>query len=341
MQRIWSRVVEACLLLARTHPTLYYTLATMHPNSDSPSPTPETDKTTTRKPQFYQWQGYRCAYEFYPGDSDIPLVLLHPIGVGLSRYFWHRFCQMWYQTDHTNPIYSPDLLGCGESDMPPIAYYPADWAEQLHYFLATIVQQPAILLVQGAELPVALALVQQQSTPSLIRGLVLSGPPAWAVITNPTPHWQHKLTWNLLGSPLGNAFYRYARRRQFLQSFSQRQLFANATQIDAQWLDTLENGAVKLDSRYAVFSFLAGFWRQDYTEAISQIPQPTLVVVGEDATSISRQGDSETPTERMVEYVKHLPQGQSRLIGGRNVLPYESTAEFVTVVAEFVDQLHD
>jgi pimeloyl-ACP methyl ester carboxylesterase len=113
-------------------------------------------------------------------------------------------------------------------------------------------------------------------------------------------------------------------------------LFAESSQIDAQWLDTLEDGAVNLDSRYAVFSFLAGFWRENYENAIASISQPTLVVVGEKASSISRKGKSETPEERIAQYLKHLPRGQGRRISGRNVLPYESTDEFVEVAAEFV-----
>lgn len=294
--------------------------------------------------QFYIWQNYRCAYEFYPstaatGDNSIPLVLLHPIGVGLSRYFWHRFCRQWHQAGHSNPIYNPDLLGCGESDMPRVAYTPADWAEQLQYFLQTIVKQPVILLAQGAELAVALALVERQTEPNYLQGLVLAGPPAWAVSTKETPTWQQKLTWNILDSPVGTAFYRYARRRQFLRSFTERQLLAEDSAVDAEWLDTLLAGAVNPASRYAVFSFLAGFWRQDYEKAIASVSQPTLVVVGEKATSISRTGQAETPDRRVAEYLKHLPQGQGRQIPGRNILPYESTAEFVAVVAEFVQQL--
>jgi len=305
----------------------------------NPAPTPQTERITTNAPsEFYTWQGYRCAYELYPStrDSDIPLVLLHPIGVGLSRYFWHRFCGEWRQRGYENPIYNPDLLGCGESEMPRVAYTPADWAGQLQYFIETVVKKPVILLAQGAEFTLALALLQHDS--SMIQGLVLAGPPAWAVMTQETPTLQQKLTWNLLDSLLGSAFYRYARRRQFLESFSERQLFADASKIDAQWLDTLLDGAVNPDSRYAVFSFLAGFWRQDYEKAIASISLPTLVVVGEKATSISRKGLSETPEQRIAQYLKHLPHGQARQIPGRNVLPYESTAEFVAVVAEFVRQ---
>lgn len=316
----------------------------MPPNSPAPGSLQTEGITASLAPSlYYTWRDYRCAYELYSSatataEPGVPLVLVHPIGVGLSRVFWHRFCQQWCQMGLNNLIYNPDLLGCGESEMPRIAYTPADWAEQLHYFLQAIVKKPVILLVQGAELAVALAFGQQQTESNCLQGLVLAGPPAWNLMTEATPSWQQKLTWNLLDSPGGNAFYRYARRRQFLRSFSERQLFADASDVDSEWLDTLEQGAVNPASRYAVFSFLAGFWRQDYKEAIATTSVPTLVVVGDNASSISRTGRTETPEQRLAEYLKHLPQGQGRQIPGRNVLPYESTTEFVAVVAEFVKQ---
>ena len=149
---------------------------------------------------------------------------------------------------------------------------------------------------------------------------------------------QQKLLWNLLfNSPvgLGKLFYRYARRRQFIESFSVGQLFANPEQVDSEWLDSLVEGAKDPRSRYAVFSFLAGFWREDYTSAISAIQQPTLVVWGEQTSSISRESFTETLSERGKSYLQHLPQAQVRMIQGRNVLPVESTSELVRVVTDF------
>ncbi len=293
--------------------------------------------------QFYPWRDYRCAYEVHTSlpptvDDSTPLLLIHPIGVGLSRHFWHRFCSEWLKTGHSNPIYNPDLLGCGESDMPHAVYHPTDWAKQLQHFLQTVVKKPVVLVVQGALLPVAIALVELQAKPNLIQGLILAGPPAWPVITEDSPSWRQRLVWNLLDSPLGNAFYRYARRQQFLRSFSIRQLFADANSVDAEWLNTLEAEATNSASRYAVFSFIAGFWRQDYKKAITAISQPTLVVLGEQASSISRAGKAETPAQRLADYLEYLPAGRGLIIPGRNVLPYESTPEFVAAIAPFVNE---
>lgn len=294
--------------------------------------------------EFYAWQNYRCAWEVhYPtaptAASGIPLLLIHPIGVGLSGQFWHRFCSQWYHQGSRNPIYNPDLLGCGQSDMPRLAYYPTDWAAQLQHFLQTVIQKPVIVVVQGALLPVAIALTQCQA--NLIRGLVFAGPPGWPIMTKKSSHWQQRLVWNLFfDSPLGNAFYRYARRRQFLESFSIRQLFADVSGVDSSWLDALETGAENPASRYAVFSFLAGFWRQDYERAIAAISQPTLVVVGERASNISPEGKRETPDRRIAAYLECLPNGRGVKITGRNVLPYESTAEFVRAIAPFVAEFN-
>ncbi len=298
--------------------------------------------TNSNSSQFYSWQGFRCAYTVF-GSNKVsrasPLVLIHPIGVGLSGTFWQRFIQTWLAQNPDSIIYNPDLLGCGESEMPSVAYYPSDWATQLKYFIETVIQTPVTLVVQGASFPIAIELGQFLE-PDLIQGLVLSAPPAWRTITDAAKPRQQKLLWNLLfDSPLGlgNLFYRYARRRQFIESFSIRQLFADAEQVDHSWLDELTEGAADLQSRYAVFSFLAGFWRQDYASAIAQITQPTLVVFGEQTSSISREGKPETVSERLNAYKSHLPQGQGCIIPGRNVLPYESTSEFVSVVADFLE----
>lgn len=293
--------------------------------------------------EFYHWQNFQCTYQVKKNsnspDSQLGLLLIHPIGVGLSSFFWNRFAKTWVNKKPSTPLYIPDLLGCGKSDMPPVAYYPEDWAYQIQYFIQNIVKIPVVLVVQGALFPVAIALNNMIPQSPLIKGFVLSGPPAWSVMTEAKPQWRNKIAWNLFNSPLGNLFYRYARRRKFLESFSVKQLFAETEKVDSEWLDKLQQGADNTKTRYAVFSFLAGFWREDYTQQIHNISKPTLVVVGENATSISPSGFSETPEQRLELYLQNLPEGKGCQIPGRNVLPYESTEAFVNVVIDFISNV--
>lgn len=291
----------------------------------------------TQATQFYTWKGLKCAYNVHqpqPSNS-IALLTLHPIGVGLSRQFWQRFCREWTAAGGDNPIYNPDLLGCGESAMPRVAYFPEDWAEQLQFFIQTIVRQPVILIVQGALFPVAIELAKLE--PNFIQKLVLSGPPSWSLITEAGKPLQQKLLWNLLfDAPLGNAFYRYARREQFVRLFSVRQLFGNEPDVDAEWLKQLQEGSANLDSRYAVFSFLAGFWRRNYQDDLQNLPQPVFAVFGEKASGISQTGKQDTAEKRLNDYRENLPDCQGAIAPGRNVMPYEATAEFVRAISPFI-----
>lgn len=297
--------------------------------------------------EFYDWQNYRCAFERVRGQRQPALLLIHPIGVGLSQRFWQPFIQQWMQIDESarNMIYSPDLLGCGDSDMPARAYAPEDWAEQLAYFIEHVVQGPVILVVQGALLPVAVRLMALPAVTE-IRGLVLSGPPAWRLMTTPSATWKQTLSWQLFESPLGNLFYRYARRAAFLRSFSQRQLFEHAEDVTDDWLAMLKVGSQEMASRYAVFSFLAGFWRQDYAAAIAHIQQPTLIVMGKTASTIDRttakqtDADAEVASQqRLQTYLERFPLAQGVQVTGRNVMPYESAPEFARAIAPFIADL--
>lgn len=287
--------------------------------------------------KLYKWQGYNCAYDRIDppsGDpSGPPLLLIHPIGVGLSRWFWERFIQAWHASGQRNVIYNPDLLGCGASDLPRIAYYPDDWGRQLRQLVNEVIQEPVVLVSQGALFPVALSCASL--FPEQVKAIALSGPPAWRLMTEPTSPQQQKIAWNLFNTPLGAAFYQYARRRKFLTSFSERQLFGDPADIDENWLDQLQADSANAATRHAVFAFLAGFWRQDYQQAIESLPCPTLAVFGEKASSVTK-GYSETAEQRLQEYLEHLPQGKGCVIPGRNVLPYEVTDEFVHVLHPFV-----
>ncbi len=226
--------------------------------------------------------------------------------------------------------------------MPSVAYYPIDWAEQLKYLLLNRIKSPVTLIVQGASFPIAIKLLQKLNNTNSIKRLVLSTPPAWRTMTQAANPLRDKWLWNLVfDSPLGlgQLLYRYVRRRQFIESFSVRQLFAEVKQVDSQWLDSLVEGAKDLQSRYAVFSFLAGFWREDYTNDIGSIEQPTLVVWVEKTSSISRESLAETIQEREKSYVQHLPQAQVFTVKGRNVLPVESTSNLVKVITDWEQKL--
>ena len=292
--------------------------------------------------KYYQWQNYKCAYTSYNTDcvSEYAIVLIHPIGVGLSGIFWHRFLSAQNESSVKIPIYNPDLLGCGASDLVRIAYDPKDWANQLNFFIDKIIKKPVILVVQGASFPIAIYMSSGDLKSEYIKGMILSGPPAWNIMINGGNLRISEIIWNVFFDTIfGSFFYKYARRRDFIKSFSIKQLFANGEDVDDEWLDMLTNAAIEPKNRYAVFSFLAGFWRKNYSKLIKQLDQKILLLIGDRATSVSKEGFKETPSQRIELYSQNIANLEGKIISGRNVLPYESTQEFWEEVRTFCQQM--
>ena len=260
-----------------------------------------------------------------------PLLLIHPVGVGLSSRFWERFRASWQRHDTTTSLLAPDLLGCGGATMEKRALTAADWAAPLVALLHQSNSEPVVLVSQGASLPIALAVIEQ--APDRVSRLVAISPPGWRVLSEPFPEPRSRQLWRLLFSgAIGGLFYRYARRRGFLRSFSEKNLFAEASAVDEEWLTTLEEGSKAMASRWAVFSFLAGFWRRNWEQQLCNLTIPVLVVFGQDATGIGRSKGWDDADERIATFKSKLPQAEIRSIPGRNVLPYESAEACVDAV---------
>lgn len=276
-------------------------------------------------------------------DQTIPanssLLLIHPVGVGLSAQFWDRFIRHWSSTGDDRELVAPDLLGCGTAPCPNQPLKPDDWATALIASLQQRNSEPVILVSQGASLPIALAVMNK--APQLVTGLIAISPPGWRVLKNPFPTQRSKQLWNILfNGVVGKLFYRYARRRQFLKSFSENNLFARQQDVDEEWLEMLHEGSKVMDTRWAVFSFLAGFWRCGWESTLTSVDKPFLVVFGRSATGIGRSSNWDDLEERLKTYNTKLINAEIQTIEGRNVLPYESTEQCVNCIQRWLQAVN-
>lgn len=271
--------------------------------------------------------------------STPSLLLIHPIGVGLSSRFWERFIRRWQRDDPEAVLMAPDLIGCGQAPCSRDPLTPEDWAEPLAAMLREQNSGPVVLVTQGTSLPIALALLER--VPELVCGLAAISPPGWRVLHQPFPIERSRRLWRwLFRGPIGNLFYRYARRRRFLLSFSRKNLFARAEAVDEEWLQTLSEGSRAMNTRWAVYSFLAGFWRRDWEPQLTGLTLPLQVVFGTSATGIGRSRSWDDLDQRLATYRQKLPQAVIETIPGRNVLPYESTEACVNSVRRWFSEQH-
>ena len=287
----------------------------------------------------HSWQGHPCAARLV-GDpaAGVPLLTIHPIGVGLSGAFWSRFTARWQQLEPGNALLHPDLLGCGASAMPHRLTLPEDWAGQLLALLEAARTPQAVLVVQGGSLPIALEL--NRLRPEAVAAMVLVGPPSWDLLHKPGDPGAADGRWRwFFDTPAGTLFYRYARSRGFLRSFSIRQLFDDPAAVDEEWLAMLAVGSRDLASRFAVFSFLAGHWIRDWSAELGAIRCPVLTLFGEHASGIGRRSGRDSPEKKLADYDAGLAEVSGRLLPGRNVPPWESSDAFTAAVADWLGSL--
>ena len=91
-----------------------------------------------------------------------------------------------------------------------------------------------------------------------------------------------------------------------------------------------------MDTRWAVYSFLAGFWRRDWEPQLTGLKIPVQIIFGTKATGIGSSKSWDDLDERLGTYKDKMPRASISTIPGRNVLPYESTEECVSSVSEWL-----
>lgn len=263
------------------------------------------------------------------------VILIHPVGVGIGKWFYNRLLESLYTQCHNNSntgsmasnekkknvlIVAPDLLGSGSAcnpmntaaggtDIKKLPLFTVkDWAAQMNRLMVDLeTEYPTIdqwcLVANGGCSPIALELAKQSilvqrlqrrkqqhihpQSPSTrnttttrpfeshyfqrpVTNVVLSSVPRLPFFLPPNDNpqsrrekWQkvQKSYRTLCGIP-GRLFWWYALREKgsFIQSFSERNLVANATSLGDDWtpncVATARMYAGK--SRYSTFSFLAG-----------------------------------------------------------------------------------
>jgi hypothetical protein len=63
--------------------------------------------------EFYDYDGWKLTYRYKAAEKgfekDSPILLIHPVGIGLSSWFWELFMDSW----RGPAVYAVDLIGCG------------------------------------------------------------------------------------------------------------------------------------------------------------------------------------------------------------------------------------
>ena len=187
--------------------------------------------------------------------TKLPILAIPPIGVGISRKFYDPLHREWGLLGTPCSLHTPDLLGCGSAHPKPRRFYtPEIYADQLLAYVHNSVQQPVVLAVQGGLLPVALEMWRKGGEEAIAAVSFISPPPLrffspeageeegvrsrFREGGQSRGRTAQRLFWLLAQSSAGGAFFRYLRgsKGRRIRSFSERNLFADPSKVDDEWM---------------------------------------------------------------------------------------------------------
>ena len=270
-----------------------------------------------------------------PGhEEDDPLLLIHPVGIGLASWFWEPFLGAWKGGD----VWAFDLVGCGESDPwnpdEKGLFIPLDWVRQAESLWREHINKPVVVVAQGGLAPIGVYLASREtdswSGSRAVRSLILASPPSWEEIAKDSDSAEVERNFRWMASPLGALSYRLLRTRAFVEFFSNLFLFDKELgAADERWLREACDGAT-LEARWPVLAFNAGLVGCAGLETqLRSLTQPLLVLSG--------AADRRVTARR--EFADAVPACRlESLSAGCNVLPWESPDEFARTVAAFAQR---
>ena len=299
----------------------------------------------------YEHDGWTLSYRFQPAsrgyEREKPVVLVHPVGIGINSWFWDRFLENW----EGPAAYAPDLIGCGIANggdgwVPSERgmSFPLAWVKGVETLIQQKVLTPSrrdggfwsfpffgaqtvhvgqcVVVTQGGLAPVGVMLAARN--PTTVSNLVLTSPPTWKDMTTPVPMNELSRNSNFLSSPIiGPLAFGVLESKWAVEFFSNAFLFKD--KCDDQWLQ-LACGNTTAADRPPVVAFNAGFCNhRSFEIEMMELSQPTLILCGQ---------DDEPRTKQRTDYVTKMQKCVIQKLDGKNVLPWESPMEVVQAIKE-------
>jgi hypothetical protein len=318
-----------------------------------------TSTTTFRSPleskknneefHYFEYDGYTISYRFRPAapgfEAVAPLLLIHPIGIGLASWFWTRFMDDW----KGGAVYAVNL---SENGM----FFPLSWVKQCETFIETVIlpeqrklvrsgplaklgrltgssnpypsqmeELPGVTVMsQGGLAPVAI-LVAARNKCGHVKHMILSAPPADSEILRAVPVNELKFNFDFLSGPLGQLAFQYALETEWAVRFFSN-LFLFDKPCEEEWVEAALKEAGP-GVRIPVCCFNAGFCQhRSYEPELTDISIPCLILQGK------------ADKRHRTKYKELIGDDRCQIVtvSGQNVLPWESPTETASSIQTFL-----
>jgi len=274
-------------------------------------PLPETSSLSPQRPRFAF-----LGNSFLSAPST-PILLIHPVGIGLSSWFWKKL--------DLPAAVAPDLPGCtSASSVESVNDWYAFCMENIQSMNKGFpFGRKCAIVAQGGLAPLGVQLAADN--PDKISHLILTSPPTYEELCSEISESELQRNLDFLTRFEVPAFSILESARA-VRFFSNQFLFADA--CDDEWVSACVGDKNELRrTRRAVQLFNAGYLNApSFQRQLESLQQPVLILQG---TADKRNRKSWTDNLRQCEIAR---------IAGQNVLPWENPEAVASVIQDFVEQ---
>ena len=251
-----------------------------------------------------------------------PLVLVHGVYPGASHREFDRNVAAW-QRRFT--VYTPDLLGFGQSDAPRRAHSAQQHQHLLRDFVKDVVGRPATLVATGLGAGIAARLGVYDD--AWVDRLVLIAPPNKDVYHEP-PGLADRFSRFLLGTlAVGAGLYGVHASRPGLYEFL-KESYHDRRAISRETIDHMFVEANEPHKMMAYISAMCGYFDVDLSNWLPSVRRPVQLVVGRDRIPVPEgrwlQGPPGSPGKRLtvIDDARDFPHQEQSAVVNDAVLAF-------------------
>lgn len=262
----------------------------------------------TQRP--WRWRGYEI---FVTEAGEGPLVILvHGIYAGASSY---EFRKLFPLLARSHRVVAFDLLGCGLSERPNLAYSGELFVEQIVDALGEFGTEPTTLV--GSSMGGAFAIRAAARASDRVAHLVTICPTGLGGVLDKNPSGGQRAVAALLRSPVvGEALFNALASRPSLRWFLGFQSYADKASITPEVLEHYYAVTHQPGARFVPARFVGGELNVNVARDLPFITAPILVAWGERTPSVS-------PLSNAAEFLKLARFGTLATFPDSALLPHE------------------
>ena len=258
--------------------------------------------------EIYNWE-FGDIYYSQKGKGT-PLLLIHDLNVTSCAYEWHKVVN---ELSKSYTVYTIDLLGCGRSEKPNLAYTNYLYVRLINDFIKDVIGEQTNIIATGDAASIALMSCVNDNT--IIKDIILVNPSEITSIADSPGKYMDWLRGFLCLPIIGTFIYNVMVNRKTITEDFKQKYFYDCNKISEDNIRTYFEAAHKHNTRskYLYASIFSKYTNANILHCLKNMTNNISIIVGNanpENTLSANQYQNQLPAIEIIgiDNTKYLPQ---------------------------------